>query len=329
MAYFPYTRFDFSSSVNYYSPLTFDYSDTSKVKVIISDADGKSEKLTYGTDYTLESSRIKINSPSTLGSKYSMTITKLFAIRMNGATATPEFDYGIYLDVKKVQSALESMALQVAELQMISENTVKLSYEEWQDTYDNPLILIPTKSGRANKVFSFDSNGNVVMKTPSDFIPELEQIIQSINASKTAAASSASAAATSETNAKNSEDNAKASEVASKASETNAKASETASATSEAKAKSSEDNTLAYKDTAKSYMDTAETYKDMAVASASAAATSETNAAASAAAAAESADRIDADEFYTKTEVDDKLANVETNLPLEMNIEGQLCYVIE
>ncbi len=306
MAYFPYTRFDFDSAVNYYSPLTFDYTDTEEVKVIISDVDGNSEKLTYGIDYTLESSRIKINSPDTLGTKYSMTVTKLFAIRMLGETATPEFNYGVYLDVKKVQSALESMALQIAELQMISGNTVRLSYEEWNNNYDNPIIIIPTATGRANKVFTFDSNGNVLMQSATDFIPGLNQIVAAVTESKNAAAQSAQAA-------QDAEDDVVLMKASIETSKTELEG-EITTAYTEIESKKTEAITAvkSQETTSKAVLQSYETsckaYADSAEAS---------------------ADRIDADEFYTKTEVDDKLANVETNLPLEMNSDGKLCYVIE
>ena len=346
MAYFPYTRFDFDSTVNYYSPLTFDYTDTDEVKVIISDVNGNSEKLTYGIDYTLESSRIKINSPDTLGTKYSMTATKLFAIRMLGETTTPEFNYGVYLDVKKVQSALKSMALQIAELQMISENTVKLSYEEWKSTYDNPLIVIPTKTGRADKVFTFDSEGNVCMQSASDFIPGLNAIVAAVVESKNAAAQSAQEALGAEEDValmKASVETSKVeleAEISTAYTEIESKRTEALSVINSAE---SETLSAIALDKAEALL----AVQSQQAISIEAVQTQETSSKASlegyeeqckayAESAAESAEKADTGNFYTKsetnalldlkantTDVDSKIAIVESNLPFVIQ-DGQL-----
>lgn len=179
MAYFPYSRFDFDASRNYYYPLTFDYDSKDKVSVIVSDEKGKSVSLTEGADYTLEGDRINLLSPKTLSTKHSLTITKIFAIRFSGICVTPEFQYGIYLDVKKIQNTLEAMALQLAEVQMTSENSVKLAYEEWKDNTPDPIVQIPTVRERAGRYMAFDDNGRALMISDADLADTVKQYIKS------------------------------------------------------------------------------------------------------------------------------------------------------
>lgn len=179
MSYFPYTRFDFLTTENYYYPLTFEYDDRDKVSIIVSDEKGVSKALEYGSDYTLEGDKINILYPSKLNQKYLLDITKIYAIRFSGICETPEFQYGVYLDVKKVQKTLENMALQIAEVQMTSENSVKLAYEEWDNANEEPLVQIPTKKERANNFFAFDTNGRVLMVRMADLAIDLQKYIKS------------------------------------------------------------------------------------------------------------------------------------------------------
>ena len=179
MSYFPYTRFDFLVSENYYYPLTFEYDDRDKVSIVVSDEKGVSKALEYGSDYTLEGDKINILYPQGLNQKYLLDITKIYAIRFSGICETPEFQYGVYLDVKKVQKTLENMALQIAEVQMTSENSVKLAYEEWDNANEEPLVQIPTVKERANNFFAFDTNGRVLMVRMADLTIDLQKYIKS------------------------------------------------------------------------------------------------------------------------------------------------------
>lgn len=78
MSYFPYTRFDFLVSENYYYPLTFEYGDRDKDSIVVSDEQGISKALEYGSDYTLECDKINILYPSKLNQKYLLDITKIY-----------------------------------------------------------------------------------------------------------------------------------------------------------------------------------------------------------------------------------------------------------
>lgn len=179
MAYFPYTRFDFKSSENYYFPLTFSYdNDTEKVRVIVADEKGTSYPLTYGADYTIEGDRIYIIAPLKLPMKYNLDITKIFAIRISGICVTPEFDYGIYLDVKKVQHTLEAMALQLAEVQMAAGNSVKLPYEEWKEDNTGTELIMPTSSERAGRIMGFDGEGRALMIREADLAQTMQKYIK-------------------------------------------------------------------------------------------------------------------------------------------------------
>lgn len=179
MDYFPYTRFDFKSSENYYYPLTFSYDNNAdKVRVIIADAKGVSYVLSYGTDYTLEGDRINILAPIKLPMKYGIDITKVFAIRVSGICETPQFNYGIYLDVKKVQHTLEAMALQLAEVQMEAGNSVKLPFEEWKEDNTNPDLIMPTSSERAGRILGFDESGKALMIREADLAQTMQKYIK-------------------------------------------------------------------------------------------------------------------------------------------------------
>ena len=224
MLLYPYSRFDFDSTQNYYSPITFEYSENSDVKVIISDASGQSTVLTYGTDYTLENSRINLLDPSNLSTKYSLTITKLFAIRILGKFEAPEFNYGVYLDVKKVQKALETISLHLQELKMLNRNSFKIPYEEWTEDEDIYDLIVPTKADRACKILAFDENGELAPILSTDIEQKLsealaaeERTLAYRNEASTYAQTTidkAGEASTSADNAKTSETNAKASEDA-------------------------------------------------------------------------------------------------------------------
>lgn len=179
MAYFPYTRFDFREDSSYYYPLTFEYDNLDKVKVIVSNVKGQSISLAYGVDYTLENDRVHILNPSFLKTKYSLDITKIFAIRFSGICVTPEFNYGIYIDVKKIQRTLEAMSLQLAEVQMTSENSVKLAYEEWDNSNEDPVVQIPTISERAGRIMAFDGEGKVLMVRDADLAQTMQKYIKS------------------------------------------------------------------------------------------------------------------------------------------------------
>lgn len=178
MKYFPYSRFDFNSNTTYYSPLSFKYDGREQVRVIISNVEGVAYSLEYGSDYTLEGDKIKMLKPSTLEKKYKITPTKIFAVRFSGICDTPEFQYGVYLDVKKVQRTLESMALQLAEVQMNSVNSIKIAYEEWHGDGVDPTVQIPTKTERAGKYMAFGSDGRVLMVAPAELAYELKQFIK-------------------------------------------------------------------------------------------------------------------------------------------------------
>lgn len=179
MDYFPYTRFDFNSTQNYYYPLTFDYdNDRDKVRVIVADAKGVSYTLDYGLDYTLESDVINVIAPSSLPRKYQIDITKIFAIRISGICVTPEFNYGVYLDVKKVQHTLEAMALQLAEVQMEAGNSVKLPFEEWKEDNTNPYLIMPTVSERAGRILGFDESGKALMIREADLAETMQKYIK-------------------------------------------------------------------------------------------------------------------------------------------------------
>ena len=224
MLLYPYSRFDFDSTQNYYSPITFEYSENSDVKVIISDASGQSMVLTYGTDYTLEDSQIHLLDASSLNDKYSLTISKLFAIRILGKFEAPEFSYGVYLDVKKVQNAFETISLHLQELKMLSRNTFKIPYEEWTEDEDVYDLIVPTKADRANRILAFDANGELAPILSTDIEQKLSEalaaeertLVYRDEASTYAltATTKASEASTSADNAKTSEINAKASETA-------------------------------------------------------------------------------------------------------------------
>ncbi len=223
MSYFPYTRFDFNSTQNYYYPLTFDYVDNNTVIVIISDASGQSKTLEYGTDYTLEGAQINILNPGTLETKYSLTITKIFAIRYLGEFEAPEFNYGTYLDVKKVQRALKTISLHLSELRMIYGNTFVLPYEEWKEGESSDLT-VPTKEDRVNKILAFDENGKLAPILSTDIEQKLSEALAAEERTLTyrddastyaqTTIDKASEASTSADNAKTSETNAKASEDA-------------------------------------------------------------------------------------------------------------------
>lgn len=179
MAYFPYSRFDFELDKQYYYPLAFDYDDVDKVIVIVSDTTGRSSSLTRGDDYTLDGDRINILlTPTQLCRKYSLEITKIFAIRFSGICVTPEFNYGVYLDVKKIQNTLEAMARQLAEVQMTSENSVKLAYEEWENSNVDPVVQIPTVRERAGRIFAFDDDGRAIMIRDADLAQTIQTYIK-------------------------------------------------------------------------------------------------------------------------------------------------------
>ncbi len=180
MAYFPYSRFDFALDKQYYYPLSFDYDNNDKVNVVVADETGRSSSLTEGDDYTLEGDRINLLvTPRQLCRKYNLTITKVFAIRFSGICVTPEFTYGIYLDVKKIQNTLEAMALQLAEVQMTSENSVKLAYEEWENSNVDPTVQIPTIRERAGRIFAFDDDGKAIMIRDADLAETIQKYIKS------------------------------------------------------------------------------------------------------------------------------------------------------
>ncbi len=179
MAYFPYTRFDFREDTSYYYPLTFEYDNLDKVKVVVSNVKGQAISLTYGVDYTLESDKVHILNPSFLKTKYSLEITKIFAIRFSGICVTPEFNYGVYVDVRKIQKTLEAMSLQLAEVQMTSENSVKLAYEEWENSNEDPVVQIPTISERAGRIMAFDGEGKVLMIREADLAQTMQKYIKS------------------------------------------------------------------------------------------------------------------------------------------------------
>lgn len=179
MAYFPCTRFDFREDTSYYYPLTFEYDNLDKVKVVVSNVKGQAISLTYGVDYTLESDKVHILNPSFLKTKYSLEITKIFAIRFSGICVTPEFNYGVYVDVRKIQKTLEAMSLQLAEVQMTSENSVKLAYEEWENSNEDPVVQIPTISERAGRIMAFDGEGKVLMIREADLAQTMQKYIKS------------------------------------------------------------------------------------------------------------------------------------------------------
>ena len=175
MTTFPFTRFDYTGATTY-SPIGFEYEDPSQVQVIIADQMGRPQTLTYNLDYTVDRSDDSITlSPDR---HWDVEPEKVFVMRNTATSDSPVFPQGVYLDVRKVQQALETMRLQISEVKMSADNSIKLSAQDWhREGADNP-VTIPPADKRAGRILAFDDDGNVLMVLTTDIEQKLQDALQ-------------------------------------------------------------------------------------------------------------------------------------------------------
>ena len=169
-----FTRFDYVSGTTTYGPVGFEYSDPSQIKVVLADDMGRTQTLRYNVDYTVASGKVTISS----GAPIAIEPVKILAMRDTLVSDSPEFQHGIYLDVKKVQTSLATMKGQIEELRLNSDNSVKVAVQEWhEEGKDNPLAIPPLEQ-RKGRIMAFDEAGNFSMPLVNDVRQNLQQALE-------------------------------------------------------------------------------------------------------------------------------------------------------
>lgn len=174
---FPYTRYDYTGAETY-SPIGFSFNDPSQLKVILADVNGTPRTLEHGIDYTVSGNSVTL-SP---GRDWGIMPEKVFILKDTPAFDSPSFTNGVYLDVKKVQTALEAMNAQINELKVTTGNSVKFSLQEWHDVDEDDPFTIPPKEKRVGRILAFDENGNALMVLTTDIDQKLDQALAAENA---------------------------------------------------------------------------------------------------------------------------------------------------
>lgn len=161
-------RYYFKNNQEFYG-IPFPYQLTSELHVFLIDSDSNRIDLAENVDYTVTAQSIKLLSPSSLEGDY------LIIQREGDIVQDTELNNGEFIDVKKIEEALDTMVMRLQEMELKIQNTLKNPYENWDS---EASLMLPNIEKRKNAVLFFKEDGVTMDATPWEDVVEIHTDIK-------------------------------------------------------------------------------------------------------------------------------------------------------
>ena len=161
-------RYYFNKNQEFYG-IPFSYQLTADLHVFLIDTDSNRIDLAENVDYTVTAQSIKLLSPSILEGKY------LIIQREGDIVQDTELNNGEFIDVKKIEEALDTMTMRLQEMELKIQNTLKNPYENWDS---GASLMLPNIEKRKNAVIFFKEDGITMDATPWEDVREIQDDVR-------------------------------------------------------------------------------------------------------------------------------------------------------
>lgn len=160
----PIIRYYFNQDQAIYA-IPFAYQITAELHVYLIDDESNRTDLRENIDYTVTAQSITLLSPATFTARY------LIIQREGDVVQDMEMDNGFYIDVKKIEEALDTMTMRLQEMKLALQNTLKNPWEDWDQGAD---IMLPNIEKRKDAVLYFGSDGVTMKAMPWEDVAEIQ-----------------------------------------------------------------------------------------------------------------------------------------------------------
>ncbi len=161
----PIIRYYFNQDQAIYA-IPFAYQITAELHVYLIDDESNRTDLRENVDYTVTAQSI------TLLNSAGFTAEYLIIQREGDVVQDMVLDNGFYVDVKKIEEALDTMTMRLQEMKLALQNTLKNPWEDWDQDAD---IMLPNIEKRKDAVLYFGSDGVTMKAIPWEDVAEIQE----------------------------------------------------------------------------------------------------------------------------------------------------------
>lgn len=161
----PIIRYYFNQDQTIYA-IPFAYQITAELHVYLIDDESNRTDLRENVDYTVTAQSITLLAPDTFSARY------ILIQREGDVVQDMEMDNGFYVDVKKIEEALDTMTMRLQEMKLALQNTLKNPWEDWDQDAD---IMLPNIEKRKDAVLYFGSDGVTMKAIPWEDVAEIQE----------------------------------------------------------------------------------------------------------------------------------------------------------
>lgn len=161
----PIVRYYFKQDQAIYA-IPFAYQLTAELHVYLIDKDSNRTDLVENVDYTVTAQSI------TLLNSAGFTAEYLIIQREGDVVQDMVLDNGFYVDVKKIEEALDTMTMRLQEMKLALQNTLKNPWEDWDQGTD---IMLPSIGSRKEAVLYFGPDGITMKAMPWEDVADIQE----------------------------------------------------------------------------------------------------------------------------------------------------------
>lgn len=161
----PIVRYYFKQDQAIYA-VPFAYQLTAELHVYLIDKDSNRTDLVENVDYTVTAQSI------TLLNSAGFTAEYLIIQREGDVVQDMVLDNGFYVDVKKIEEALDTMTMRIQEMKLALQNTLKNPWEDWDQGTD---IMLPSIGSRKEAVLYFGPDGITMKAMPWEDVADIQE----------------------------------------------------------------------------------------------------------------------------------------------------------
>lgn len=160
----PIVRYYFKQDQAIYA-IPFAYQLTAELHVYLIDDESNRTDLVENIDYTVTAQSITLLSPASFSAYF------LIIQREGDVVQDMVLDNGFYVDVKKIEEALDTMTMRLQEMKLALQNTLKNPWEDWDQDTD---IMLPPIDKRKEGVLYFGPDGVTMKSMPWKDVADIQ-----------------------------------------------------------------------------------------------------------------------------------------------------------
>lgn len=161
----PIVRYYFKQDQAIYA-IPFAYQLTAELHVYLIDKDSNRTDLVENVDYTVTAQSITLLDSTGFSAEY------LIIQREGDVVQDTELNNGFYVDVKKIEEALDTMTMRIQEMKLALQNTLKNPWEDWDQGTD---IMLPSIGSRKEAVLYFGPDGITMKAMPWEDVADIQE----------------------------------------------------------------------------------------------------------------------------------------------------------